>query len=155
MCRPPRHETHALPLERRRRRTSSCSNVHLVPVDTPTLSARQRAPARGERKRVRGGDAIVGTTIVPAQREYRDPRRRSALLHLVDSYERIIVCAPSESFFLPLPLPSSCHSAPLSVRFLFLPRARSSSMFVDRVLRSIFPQGMIDINIKYPVRKSF
>jgi len=39
VCRPPRHETHALPLERRRRRTSSCSNVHLVSVDTPTLSA--------------------------------------------------------------------------------------------------------------------
>lgn len=58
VCRPPRHETHALPLERRRRRTSSCSNVHLVSVDTPTLSARNDDGPRQE------GD--VGTTIVPA-----------------------------------------------------------------------------------------
>lgn len=62
VCRPPRHETHALPLERRRRRTSSCSNVHLVSVDTPTLSA---DPAtRGRRY-----DDCAGA------KEYRAPRR--------------------------------------------------------------------------------
>lgn len=55
VCRPPRHETHALPLERRRRRTSSCSNVHLVSVDTPTLSA-----CNGPRKK---GTSDVGTTL--------------------------------------------------------------------------------------------
>lgn len=53
MCRPPRHETHALPLERRRRRTSSCSNVHLVPVDTPTLRPRANGPRKKRRPSVR------------------------------------------------------------------------------------------------------
>lgn len=73
MCRPPRHETHALPLERRRRRTSSCSNVHLVSVDTPTLSA-----SNGPRKK--------GTSVrrLCRRKGISSPTKGSALLHLVD-----------------------------------------------------------------------
>lgn len=39
VCRPPRHKTHALPGSTlpNERTSRSCSNVHLVSVDTPTL----------------------------------------------------------------------------------------------------------------------
>jgi len=109
VCRPPRHETHALPLERRRRRTSSCSNVHLVSVDTPTLPA-----CNGPRKK---GD--VGTTIVSAQRNI-EPHEGSSLLHLVDDYEGIIVWSVRTLFLVSLP--ASLHrrlsySTPLDFDF--------------------------------------
>lgn len=83
VCRPPRHETHALPLERRRRRTSLCSNVHLVPVDTPTLSA-----SNGPRKK-----RTSVRRLCRREGNIGDPTEGSALLHLVDGYEEIIVCA--------------------------------------------------------------
>ena len=53
VCRPPRHKTHALlgrtlPNERTSR---SCSNVHLVSVDTPTLPSVPKKLEMGERPR--------------------------------------------------------------------------------------------------------
>jgi len=104
VCRPPRHETHALPLERRRRRTSSCSNVHLVSVDTPTLSAIhvQRTLARRGRRRCAHASA----------KEYRATK---GVLYCTSwmGYEGIIVwCVPSEFFS-----PSSFFIAPLTFSF--------------------------------------
>lgn len=80
VCRLPRHETHALPLERRRRRTScSCSNVHLVSIDTPTLSAQTSA-----RRQSRFGtnDSISGVKKYPTPSPSFG--QGSALLHLLD-----------------------------------------------------------------------
>lgn len=57
----------------------------------------------------------VGTTIVPAQRNI-EPHEGSALLHLVDGYEGIIVwCRQNPS--LPLPCLSSCPAANFLIRF--------------------------------------